>query len=174
MAVDPTEREAVHRELDVARARFHDLVDAATPIALRRRTNGTRWTNQQLLFHMLFGYLIVGRLLRLVRLLGRMPDRVSATFAQVLNAGTRPFHLVNYVGSCLGGVVFRGPRLTARFDRTVDSLHRHLDGESAEALGRSMHFPVDWDPFFSDEMTLLDVYHYGTLHFEFHRLQLTL
>ena len=37
-----------------------------------------------------------------------------------------------------------------------------------------MHFPVRWDPFFTTTMTLADVYHYGTQHYDFHRAQLTL
>jgi hypothetical protein len=37
-----------------------------------------------------------------------------------------------------------------------------------------MAFPVRWDPFFKPVMTLADVYHYPTQHFEFHRRQLTL
>jgi hypothetical protein len=38
---------------------FHELVKRASAEDLRRRTTGTRWTNRQLLFHMVFGYLIV-------------------------------------------------------------------------------------------------------------------
>ena len=37
-----------------------------------------------------------------------------------------------------------------------------------------MAYPVSWDPFFRDTMTLEDVYHFPTQHFEFHRGQLTL
>jgi hypothetical protein len=37
-----------------------------------------------------------------------------------------------------------------------------------------MHFPVAWDPFFKDTMTLADVYHFGTQHFDYHRSQLSL
>jgi hypothetical protein len=37
-----------------------------------------------------------------------------------------------------------------------------------------MHFPVGWDPFFRDTMTLEQVYRYGTQHYGFHRAQLTL
>ena len=50
---------------------------------------------------------------------------------------------------------------------------RHLNRESDAALARKMHFPVQWDPFFKQVMTLADVYHYATEHFEFHRQQLT-
>ena len=37
-----------------------------------------------------------------------------------------------------------------------------------------MHFPVDWDPYFRDYMTVQDVLHYGTEHYRHHRRQLTL
>jgi hypothetical protein len=37
-----------------------------------------------------------------------------------------------------------------------------------------MHFPVGWDPFFRDTMTLAEVYAYGPRHYDFHRAQLTL
>lgn len=170
----PTGRQAAHEELERVRADLHQLVADATADELRRRTDGTRWTNQQLLWHMTFGYLIVWRLLPLVRLFGRLPDRASRTFASVLNAGTRPFHAVNYLGGCGGALVFHGPRLTRLLDRTVDRLHRRLDAETPQALAGRMHFPVGWDPFFQDSMSLLDVYRYGTRHYDFHRAQLTL
>ena len=70
--------------------------------------------------------------------------------------------------------MFHGPRLTRQFDHTIDLVHRRLDTKSDEALARRMHFPVDWDPFFRDTMTLEPVYRYGTQHYDFHRAQLTL
>ena len=169
-----TDRDTIHKELERVRADLHHLVADATPAELRRRTQGTRWTNQQLLFHMVFGYMVVRRLLPIVRGFGRLPDRYSRTFAAVLNAGTRPFHGVNYLGSCGGALVFHGPRLTRQLDRTLDRLHRRLEQESEAALGRRMHFPIGWDPFFRDTMTLAEVYHYATQHYDFHRAQLTL
>ena len=54
---------------------------------------------------MLLGYFVVRSLLGLVRTIGRMPDGISRRFARVLNAGTRPFHLVNYLGGCAGALV---------------------------------------------------------------------
>jgi hypothetical protein len=174
MSETAVDRQLVHDELERARATLHRLVASATSEQLRRGTNGTRWTNGQLLFHMVFGYMVVLRLLPLVRMFGRLPGGFSRAFSALLNAGTRPFHVVNYLGSCGGALVFRGARLSARMDRTVDSLHRHLDRETDEALGRRMHFPVGWDPFFAETMSLLDVYHYGTQHFDFHLQQLAL
>jgi hypothetical protein len=168
------DRQRIHDELERARADLRDLVARATPDDLRRRTRGTRWTNGQMLWHMTFGFLVVRRLLPLVRLFGRLPDRFSRVFAAALDAATGPFHHVNYLGSVGGALVFHGPRLTARLDRTIDGLHRRLDAETEEALGRRMHFPVGWDPFFRDTMTLAQVYAYAVEHYDFHREQLSI
>lgn len=169
-----TDRQGIHDELDRARTDLHELVDRASSADLRRRTSGTRWTNGQLLWHMAFGYLIVRRLLPLVRLLDRLPEPFSRAFASTLNAASRPFHLINYLGPVGGARVVHGARLTRQLDRTIDTLHRRLDSESDEALARSMHFPTRWDPFFRDTMTLKQLYRYGTEHYDFHRGQLTI
>ena len=113
------DRQAVHDELEAARATFHALADHASKNELDRRSAGTRWTNRQLLFHMLFGYLIVRTLLGLVRGLGRLPPGFGRTWSRVLNSATRPFHVVNYLGSVGGALVLRGPWLTAKLDRVV-------------------------------------------------------
>jgi DinB superfamily len=170
----PTDRQPIHDELERARTDLGRLLERATRGDLRRRTESTLWTNGQLLWHMAFGYLVVLRLLRLVRLFGRLPDRVGRGFAATLDAGSRPFHAVNYLGSVGGALVFHGPRLVRQMDRTIGRLHRRLDEETEEALARRMHFPVDWDPFFRDTMTLAEVYRYGTRHYDYHRTQLTL
>ena len=59
------DRAAAIEEMEQARNSFRQLLNDASSASLRRRSNGTRWTNRQLLFHMLFGYLIVRTLLPL-------------------------------------------------------------------------------------------------------------
>jgi hypothetical protein len=166
--------EEIHEELERARTEFAALVLASSRADLRRRSDGTRWSNRQLLFHMLFGYLVVLRLLPLVRFFGRRPDSYSRRFAAALDAVTPPYHAVNYLGSVGGGEALSRRDLVRWMDRTVAALHRRLDAEDPADLGRSMHFPVRWDPYFSETMTLADVYHFGTQHFAHHRRQLTL
>jgi DinB superfamily len=168
------DRNAAHRELDDARATFHGLLATATGEDLRRLSTGTRWTNKQVLFHMLLGYLILRALTMLVRLFGRLPDGVSRAYARLLNKATRPFDAINYLGSRLGGNTLSTRRMTIMFDHVIDKLHRRLDAESDADLARGMHYPTRWDPFFSDYMTLADVYRFPTQHFEFHRRQLTI
>ena len=168
------ERQALHDEMNAARASFHQLLGLATSADLHRRSAGTRWTNQQLLFHMVFGYLVVLRLLPLVHLFGRLPDGASRRFAAILNAATRPFHVINYLGSVGGGTVLAPAQIDALLEWTITRLNQRLDTEQEAALHRTMHFPIGWDPFFSDVMTLADVYHFGTQHFDYHRAQLTI
>jgi hypothetical protein len=78
---------------------FHQLLDHATPGDLGRPSEGTRWTNEQLLFHMLFGYLIARALLVLTRTFAQLPEWASMAFARLLDAARTPFHLINYTGS---------------------------------------------------------------------------
>ena len=167
------DRRAVHEQWERDRVTFRALLAAATADDLRRPSRGTRWTNRQLLFHMLFGYQVVRALHMLVRLAGRLPDPVSHAFARALDAGTPLFDLVNYLGSRGGGLL--GPRLMAWwFDRIIGSLHRRLDRTGEADLERGMHYPARWDPFFAPRMTLADVYRYPARHFAFHQRQLTL
>ena len=162
----------IDAELERAVSDFRHLVDSATAAELRMPSDGTKWTNKQLLFHMLFGYILVRALVPLVKALARLPA-ISRAFAATLHAGTRPFHIVNYLTAIPGGTVL-GTRTMARLmDNTIDRLRRGLARESEETLGLAMHFPVGWDPYFKNVMTVADVFHYATEHYDHHRRQLT-
>jgi hypothetical protein len=167
-------RDRVHRELLDAPAEYRSLLSGAPPARLRERTDGTRWTNQEMLFHLLIGYLVVRTLLPLVGLISRLPPWAGRGFAAALNAAARPFHLVNYVGSVLGGRALPLPWMDKLFARTCVALAAQLQRRTDSELARAMPFPTRWDPFFTGRMSLLDVYHYPWLHYEFHRRQLTL
>jgi DinB family protein len=168
------DRAAVRAEMEQATHDFHRLIGDATPADLRRPSRGTRWTNQQLLFHMLFGYLIVRTLLVLVDLFGLLPDGASKAFARLLDSARKPFDLINYLGSCAGARIIPARRLPGMLDRVIAALLRRLDREPESALRRGMRYPTTWDPFFAGYMTLADIYHYPTQHFRFHQRQLTL
>ena len=161
-------------ELERVAHDYRVLIDTSTSGALRASSNGTKWTNEQLLFHMLFGYLLVRNLLLLVSIMARLPDGFSRRFAATLNAATRPFHVVNYVGSLGGARVLGHAGMERTMDRVTSSLVRSLNRRSPESLARGMYFPVGWDPYFRDYMTVAEVYHYATQHYEHHRRQLTL
>jgi len=174
MSTDPIDRADIAAELEHARIEFHRLLGVAGPDDWGRPTRGTRWTNEQLLFHMVFGYMIVQRLLILVKVFNRLPDEVSRSFARLLNAATRPFDVINYYGSSAAALVYNRRRMGAKMDRVIAALQRKLVRESAGASQRGMHFPTRWDPFFQDYMTVADMYRYPGQHFDFHAYQLTL
>jgi hypothetical protein len=174
IGLSAVDRDDVVDELNRVRQDFRGLLDSAGDGDLRRRSSGTRWTNRQLLFHMLFGYLIVATLRPLVWAFAHSPRQVSRGFARCLDAAARPFHVVNYVGSLGGGRLLGRAGMAWLMDVVVSRLQRSIRRASEPALGRGMHFPVRWDPYFRDFMTVLDVYHYGTQHYEHHRRQLTL
>ena len=166
------EPQQVDVELRRAQAEFHQLITSASPDDLRRLSDGTRWTNRQLLFHVVLGYGVVRTLLPLVRALGRLGH--SRGFAAALNAGRRPFHWINYVGPCVAARLLTPHAITTLLDRVIGSLRHRLAAETERDLTLSMHVPTDWDPYFTPTMSVLDVYHFGTQHFDHHRRQLTL
>ncbi len=153
---------------------LHALLAGASTDGLRASSSGTRWTNEQLLFHMVFGFLVVRRLLPLVRLVGRLPAPVGRSFARLLDACAGPFHVVNFLGSCGGAMVFNAARMGRLCDRTVAALIASLGREPEQAWVRGMPFPGRWDPYFTSFMTLRDVYGYPVMHYRHHRAQLTL
>jgi len=167
------DRDQVARELADAPAAYRALLNAATPQVLRRRTNGTRWTNREMLFHLLLGYLLVRNLRPLVWIMSRLPRPLQQGFAATLNACARPFHVMNYIASVIGGRGATLRRLDAMFTNVTTTLGRRLAQATEADLQRTMAFPARWDPFFTDRMSLLDIYHYPTQHYQFHRAQLT-
>lgn len=168
------DRAAISREMDAAHSRLHVLLTGTDAAALRRRSDGTRWNNHQLLFHMVLGYAVVRVLLPLVRLMGRLPAPVGRGWAALLNAATLPFHAVNYLGPVLAARLLSPARVDRLGAYVIGSLQRALRRESEAALRRGMPLPTRWDPYFREWMSLADLYEYATVHFEHHRRQLTI
>lgn len=160
-------------EMEEVRRQFRALVRQASAERLRAPSDGTRWTNRQLLFHMLLGYLIIPSLLIIARWFSLLPDTASRVFARLLDALRAPFHLINYLGPVAGALIVRPDRMPGRFDAVVAALEDRLARESERSLGRGMHYPVSWDPYFTSYMTVADIYRYPAKHFAHHRRQLT-
>ena len=90
---------------------------------------------------MVFGCMVVQRLLVLVRVFSRLPDGVSRVFARRLSAAITPFNIINYYGSCAAALVYNRHRMGAKMDGVIASLQRKLARESDDSLRRGMHFP---------------------------------
>jgi hypothetical protein len=168
------DRSDLAADLERTRADFHHLLSLVGEDEWDRPTDGTRWTNEQLLFHMVFGYMVVQRLLILVGLFGQLPDWVSRGYARILNAASTPFHVINYYGTCLAASFYDRNRMSAKMDRTIGGLQRSIARVHDDALQRGMFFPTRWDPYFRDFMSMADVYLYPGQHYDHHRRQLRL
>ena len=171
---EPPAQSVIHTDYARVGADFRSLLEQAAPEELHRATAGTKWSNEELLFHMLLGYLIVLTLLPLVRLFSRLPSGVGTAYARLLDAATRPFDQVNFLGARVGSRLLNSRRMAAGMDRTLAALEQRYDRETPESLVHGMRFPTRWDPFFGDWMTIADLYSYPTQHYDFHREQLTL
>ena len=173
-ASQAVDREAIVADLTACAVDLHHLLDGARSERLRAPSDGTDWTNEELLFHMVFGFLVVRRLLPLVRVVSTLPPWMGRAFAGLLDTCRHPFHRVNYVGARGGARVFNRHRMGRLCDRTITALVRSLRAEPEERLHRGMPFPTTWDPYFEPYMALADVYAYPVLHYAHHRAQLTL
>ena len=157
-----------------AYAELEDVLARAGDAELRSHSVGTRWTNEELLFHMVFGYLVVRRLLPLVKFFGYLPPSLSEVCARLLNSSTRPLGWVNYWGSRAAARVYHRHRMDRKLRWLTTALATSLEKESEHSLAREMAFPTRWDPFFAPAMAVADVYAYPTRHFDFHARQLSL
>jgi hypothetical protein len=83
----------------------------------------------------------------LVGIFGRLPDGFSRAHARLLNAATRPFDLINYLGPCVAVHIYGHDRMAVKLDRVFAALRRRLDTASTADLTRGMHYPTRWDPF---------------------------
>jgi hypothetical protein len=135
MSDNMVDRAALTDDLEQARTAFHRILASLHHDDWDKPSVGTRWTNEELLYHIVFGYMVVQRLLILVWVFGRLPDGVSRVFARMLNAATTPFNAINYYGSRHGARLYSGRRMAAKLDRVIDSLQRSL------SRGRDNDFP---------------------------------
>jgi hypothetical protein len=168
------DRERILAQYARAEHQLRGCLAHASPSDLGRSSNGTRWNNEELLFHMVFGFMVARALLPLHRAFSRLPAPVSAGFAAVLDAATVPFDAVNYWGSKAAARFYNRHRMAAKIHRILAVLGRKLEAESPASLARAMSLPNRWDPFFTRGMTLAQLYAYPTEHFDFHAGQLDL
>ncbi|MEO7754152.1 MAG: DinB family protein [Terracoccus sp.] len=156
-------------------ARDYETLLATVPTdRLDELTDGTRWTNRQLLWHMAFGQHIARVLLPLMGGFSRLPASASRRYSSILSAATRPYDWVNFAGSVAGSRV-TGLGLARRWMRCDTQWllgwgARATDGQ----LASGMSVPAEWDPYFSSWMNRYDLLVWAKNHYDHHRAQLTI
>lgn len=153
---------------------FSRILRQATAEELQAPTSGTRWTNRQLLFHMLLGQEITRTFLVLIGGFSRLPPGASRAWSQLLGACTRPYNTVNWAGAVIGGTIIKPERMQRMMDSATNSIVRWYDRAVTEDLARGMSVPPSWDPYFSPWMNRRDLLTWAPKHYRHHRNQLTL
>lgn len=137
-----------------------------------RRSRNPAWTNKQMIFHMALGFFLLPSLSVLGLVFGRLPPAFSHTFARVLNRLTRPFNVINAMGAYGGGLVLTRAALSKTFDSVYALSLQIANHIPPDAWTRGMYYPTDWDPLFTEYMTLEDVFRFPVRHFYAHVKQI--
>lgn len=166
-------RDAIRAELEWARSEFHAWVDALTDEDLERPSANPRWTNRQILWHVVFAFRLTVILVPLAMFFSRLPRAVSRAFAAALNATTPLFNVVNRLGPVGGARLASKDAMGRTFDRKLDRLLRWSASLDERQLNRGMDYPRRWDPnSFRDYMTIAMILRYPVLHLRHHRGQI--
>ena len=137
-------------------------------------TNGTRWTNRQLLFHMLLGQRITRMVIVVMAVFSRLPPGASRAWSTGMTATTPLYHWINWLGAVGGGRVFTLASLERQMRTVTARILRFHDGASDGDLHRGMTIPPSWDPYFTSWMDRAELLAWAPQHYRHHRAQLTL
>jgi len=130
------------------------------------------WTNGQLLFHVLLGFILVLPLASILVFFGHLPAACSRLFAGVLNFSAPLFNRINAVGPRAGARLLGRPGVTRKFDQMHGAILARLDRVRAQDWALAMHYPTRWDPRFQTPMRLENLFRYPVDHLRYHRSQL--
>jgi hypothetical protein len=155
-------------ELEASRLVFHLLLDSLSDDELRKASTNPAWTNQQILFHMVFGFFLLPSLILIVLLFSRLPSASSQRFAALLNRLVRPFNAINALGPQGGGRIITRRGLRQGFDWVHALIVKWVQALPEAALQQGMYYPAQWDPLFRDYMTLAEILRFPMIHFYFH------
>jgi hypothetical protein len=164
----------VRAELLWIAADFRKIVQDVLADELDRPSNGTRWTNRQLLFHLVLGQNIALAAIPLLGLFSRLPPSASRNWSRLLGACAGPYNWVNWAGSAAAGQVLKPESMMRMMDRTTRTIVDWYDRAGAETLNRGMTMPTSWDPYFQPWMDRRAIFAWARKHYRHHRAQLSL
>lgn len=149
-------REAIRLELEATKDRFHELLDSLSAEDLAKPSSNPAWTIAQVVYHMSVAPRFLPSDVALIRRSGRMPKPPAFLF-----------HTLNVWLARWGARKATHRSLGDQYDkahaRTTEALATIREDEWQ--LGAD--YP-GWDPMLAGYVTLEDLFHYPTRHFEAH------
>jgi DinB superfamily len=167
-----TLRARLRSDLEAARQEFHEMVGSISEQRWDKPSHNPGWTNGQLLFHVLLGFILVLPLAGILIFFGHLPAVCSRIFAAILNFSTPLFNRINAVGPRAGARLVGRAGLISKFDRVHEAILERLERVRPGDWALAMHYPTRWDPRFRTPMHLEDLYRYPVDHLRHHRHQL--
>lgn len=155
-------------------ADFQALTTSASPEELDAPSNGTKWSNRELLFHMWFGQRITRVFIPMIGGFSRLPPSASNGYARLLTLISGPYEWVNYAGSVAGARVGGLGRARRWMAHDTTAILRWADTASPDDLSRGMSVPATWDPYFLPWMSRHDLLEWAPRHYRHHRAQLNI
>src|SRR6266536_6160238 len=113
-------RSSATADIESARLTFHLLVNSLPDSALNKRSANPGWTNGQIIWHIVFAFILTPILIVILRFFGRLPRRWSKLFASALNYSTPVFNLVNAIGPRIAVKIFPRKLIVKLFDHIID------------------------------------------------------
>jgi DinB superfamily len=167
-----TRGEHLRCELEAARQEFYDMVASISEPGWAKPSHNPGWTNGQLLFHVLLGFILVLPLAGLLVFFGHLPAVCSRIFAAILNFSTPFFNRINAVGPRAGARLLGRAGLIRSFDQVHGTILERLERVRPGDWALTMHYPTRWDSSFKMPMHMEDLFRYPVDHLRHHRHQL--
>jgi hypothetical protein len=89
------QRGRLRSDLDAVRGEFHAMVASISEREWAEPSQNPGWTNGQIVFHVLLGFILVVPLARLLVFFGHLPALCSRIFAGILNLSTPLFNRID-------------------------------------------------------------------------------
>lgn len=166
------QRTHLRSEFEAVRTEFHTMVASISEREWTQPSRNTGWTNGEIVFHILLGFILVVPLARLLVFFDHLPDLCSRIFAQALNISTPLFDRINAMGPRAGARLLGRAGIISKFDQVHSVILARLDRARPADWEASMHYPTRWDPRFHTRMDLVALLRYPIDHLRHHREQL--
>jgi hypothetical protein len=117
-------RRKLRDDLETAQQEFHEMMAMVPNEAWTAPSKNPGWTNGQLLFHILLGFILVRPLASLLVFSGHLPGSWSRVFAGLLDWSTPLFHRINAIGPRAAARILAGGALLESSIRCIAGFWR--------------------------------------------------
>ena len=154
-------REPIRDELEATKERFHHLLQSISTDEFDRPSTNPAWTVAQVLFHMSVALRYLPSDIALIRRSGRIPKPPAFLF-----------HTFNVWLARWGARKATHDSLAEQYDEAHARTIKALESIHVQEWQKGADYP-GWDPMLDGRVTIEDLFHYPTRHFEAHAQEIS-